>query len=103
MTCATMAAESDIQILLSYYNSQILLNTSEGNQCASTLAAQINSILQSKLNKPPSVELREDMLSLLQTTEDSTVKAKQSRSIALLLLFIVTVLLAIIVSLWNFK
>jgi hypothetical protein len=98
-----MAAESDIQILLSYYNSQILLNTSEGNQCASTLAAQINSILQSKLNKPPSVELREDMLSLLQTTEDSTVKAKQSRSIALLLLFIVTVLLAIIVSLWNFK
>ena len=103
MTCATMAAESDIQILLSYYNSQILLNTSEGNQCASTLAAQINSILQSKLNKPPSVELREDMLSLLQTTEDSTVKAKQSRSAALLLLFIVTVLLAIIVSLWNFK
>ena len=103
MTCATMAAESDIQILLSYYNSQILLNTSEGNQCASTLAAQINNILQSKLNKPPSVELREDMLSLIQTTEDTTVKAKQSRSTALLLLFIVTVLLAIIVSLWNFK
>jgi hypothetical protein len=98
-----MAAESDIQILLSYYNSQILLNTSEGNQCASTLAAQINNILQSKLNKPPSVELREDMLSLIQTTEDTTVKAKQSRSTALLLLFVVTVLLAIIVSLWNFK
>jgi hypothetical protein len=103
MTCATMAAETDITILLSNYNSQLQLNTTEGNQCAATLAAEINSILQSNLNQPPSVALREDMLSLLQMQEDAQVHSKQTRQITMLWVIVSLLLLMIIVYLWNFK
>lgn len=98
-----MAAETDLQLLLSYYNSQIGLGTAEGNNCAANIAAQINTILQSKLNRPPSMELREDMLSLLQQTEDKQVMSKQSTHSVFLWVVIVSILLWIIVFLWNFK
>ena len=98
-----MAAETDIAILLTNYNSQLQLNTTEGNQCAATLAAEINSILQSKLNKPPSVALREDMLSLIQTQEDAEVYSKQARQVTTLWVIVSIILLVIIVYLWNFK
>jgi hypothetical protein len=98
-----MAAESDLQLLLTYYNSQIALGTTQGNTCAATIAAQINTILQSKLNKPPSVELNKDMLSLLQQTEDVQVLSKQSTRTVFLWLVVVSILLWIIVFLWNFK
>lgn len=102
-TCSTMAAETDLQLLLTYYNSQIALNTSQGNTCAATLASQINTILQSKLNRPPSIELREDMLSLLQQKEDTQVLSKQSTHSVFLWAVLVSILLWIIVFLWNFK
>ena len=73
------------------------------NQCAATLAAEINSILQSKLNKPPSVALREDMLSLIQTQEDAEVYSKQARQVTTLWVIVSIILLVIIVYLWNFK
>jgi hypothetical protein len=98
-----MAAETDIQILLTYYNSQIALNTTQGNTCAATIAAQINTILQSKLNQPPSVELSNDMLALLQQTEDAQVLSSQSKRVTFVWLFAVSILLWIIVFLWDFK
>jgi hypothetical protein len=98
-----MAAQTDIQILLTYYNNQIQLNTSEGNECAATLAAQINNILQSKLDQPPSVQLRKDMLALAQTTEDHQVLSKQSKYSTLLWLVAVLILLMIIIFLLDFK
>lgn len=102
-TCSTMAAETDIQILLATYNSQIALNTPQGNECAATIASKINTILQSKLNQPPSIELREDMLSLLQQTTDTQVLSTQTKRSTFLWLFAVSILLWIIVFLWNFK
>ena len=95
-TCAIMAAESDVNILLTYYNNQIKLNTPEGNTCAATIASKINTILQSNLSKPPSIELRQDMLSLLQLTEDAHVLSKQARSSAFLWVGITIVILSII-------
>jgi len=95
-TCAIMAAESDVNILLTYYNNQIRLNTPEGNVCAATLASKINTILQSNLSKPPSVELREDMISLLQLTEDAQVLSKQARASTFFWLSVVVVILSII-------
>ena len=95
-TCAIMAAESDLNILLTYYNSQIRLNTPEGNTCAATIASKINTILQSHLSKPPSVELREDMISLLQLTEDSHVLSKQAQNSTFVWLGIAVAILSII-------
>ena len=98
-----MAAETDLQILLTNYNSEISQNTTQGNECAARIASRINTLLQTQLNSAPSIELREDMLSLLQQTTDAQVLSKQTKRVTFVWLFAVSILLWIIVFLWNFK
>jgi len=100
---AKMSTESEISKLVSVYNSLILLNTPESAELAATIAAQINTLLQSKLGQPPSVELSDDMYALLQLKQDATTRSKQERYKTFLWVCLLLLLVYIIVYLWNFK
>lgn len=100
---AQMSTESEITKLVSLYNSLIVLNKPKADELAATIAAQINTLLQSKLDRPPSMELSEDMHALLQLKEDTSILGEQERYKTFLWICLISILLYIIVYLWNFK
>jgi predicted DNA-binding transcriptional regulator YafY len=102
-TVAQMSTESEITKLVAMYNSLIVLNKPEADELAAKIAAQINTLLQSKLDRPPSMELSDDMHALLQLKKDSGILGEQERYKTFLWICLIFLLLYIIVYLWNFK
>lgn len=102
-TVAQMSTESEITKLVAMYNSLIVLNKPEADELAAKIAAQINTLLQSKLDRPPSMELSDDMHALLQLKKDSSIVGEQERYKTFLWICLIFILLYIIVYLWNFK
>ena len=108
--CDEMAAESDREILLCYYNKLIdninstgYTNKTENDEtCARTIAAKINAEIQNGLGNA-SVDMHRDMFDLITTVEDTNVVSNMKRSHALLWLILMVFLLSIVIYLWNFK
>ncbi len=108
--CTTMAAETDIDILLCYYNALInKINnntaTAEDKTCMTTLAAQIISVLQEKtssLTDPTrfeidAPEINKEIIKLLgdRDEQDSTVLKDMYKSNAMVFLIVFLILLTI--------
>ena len=113
-SCSAMSAETDIDVLLCYYNALIdKLNSSRATDndrtCIATLAAQINSTLRSNINSISGTtrstvdapEVDNELMKLLgnQDTEDSNVLKNMYKSnmiiyfIVFLILFILYILI----------
>ena len=108
--CTTMATETDIDILLCYYNAlidKINNNTATANDktCMSTLAAQMISVLQEKANsltnttrsKVNSPEINEEIIQLLgdRDEQDSKVLKDMYKSNTMVFFIVFLILLTI--------
>jgi hypothetical protein len=92
-----MSTEASIQDkLLPTYNALLQINTPEANALAANIAAQINVLLQRNLDKPPSIELSQDLQALLKLKTDTLVLGQQEQYKTFLWVCLLSVLLYIV-------
>ena len=109
--CSEMAASTDRDILLCYYNKLIdninapgYSNKTENDQeCARTLAAKISADIQNGLGNISSLDMHNDMRDLVTTVEDTKVITNMKRSHTLFWLIVMFFVVSIVIYLWNFK
>ena len=108
--CDEMAAETDREIFMCDYNTLIENvnagghnKTEDDEACVRTLAAKFNADIQNGLNKQTSIEMHQDMTSLVTTVEDSSVVSNMKRAQAIFWLIFACILLLVVIYLWNFK
>ena len=109
--CDQMAAETDREILLCYYNKLVdnintmgYTNYTEDDEaCTRTLAAKISSQIQNELGAIKSNDMHHEMTNLITTVTDSDVVTRMKRARAIMWFILMCVFLLIVVYLWNFK
>lgn len=107
-TCSAMQQETDVDILLCYYNALIKkINegtssyTEDDTTCASLLAAQISTEIQNNLGSVDLGGMVKDRSVLLPNLKESSDMAKQQRRDAVLWLFAMAFVLYLVIFLWN--
>lgn len=119
--CDQMAAETDRDILLCYYNKLVEnINGCNASNSTRTLAAKIGADIQNGLRqKSPemhqdmstlvenfqddTLQMYQDMLNLDTTVEDSNVVSNMKRAHAIFWFIFACIVLLIVIYLWNFK